>query len=293
MIDLLKNKLRQPGERGAAILGRERHSIEAFYLGHFPHRLFAVLHLPERAADTGLVFCPPFGEEMAATYERFARWAKGLAEVGFAVLRYHPFGTGESDGGFSDFTLRSAFADVTAAVECLRERTRVKRVGIFGLRFGGSVAVYAGGEVRPDFLLLWSPVTNLRHYVHELLRLRLTHELVRRGSNRPAVTTQEMIQGLEAGQSVDVLGYELSPELYRQMVASPPWPDKPCVPELFWLARPAEKGQTLPIVEAWRSHDAQINFKFVPERAFWQDYSSALPKQFATSSCKWLGLEAV
>ncbi len=267
--------------------------MEAFYLGQFPRRLFAVLHLPEHTAETGLVFCPPFGEEMAATYERFARWGKELADRGFAVLRYHPYGTGESDGSFSDFTLKSAFADVAATVECLRERARVKRVGIFGLRFGGSVAAYGGGEACPDFLLLWSPIISLRLYVHELLRLRLTHELVRRGSDRPTITTQEMIQELEAGQCVDLLGYELSPELYRQMVASPPWPDKACAPEVFWLARAAEKVQTMPIVEGWRSPDAEINFKFVPERAFWQDYSSVLPKQFAASSYKWLGLEAI
>lgn len=248
------------------------------------------LHLPRRLADTGLVFCPPFGEEMARTYRRFAQWAKELGELGFPVLRFHPYGTGESDGTLAEFTLESACADAAAAVKCLRERADVRRVGLFGVRFGGSVAVHAACAARPDFLLLWSPIVNLRQYCRELLRLRLTKELVHQG--QVSVTTRSMIQQLESGLPVDILGYELSPKLYENMTANPSFPPRVAVPEVLWLARPAEKDQALPIAGAWESCGCEVDLKFFPERVFWEEQGS-FPQQFAAASCEWLARGAL
>jgi len=78
---------------------------EHFYFGEEPQRIFGVLTRPAGGVQTGLIFCPPFGEEMVATYARFARWSKELTEHGFAVLRYHARGTGESGGTTKDFTV--------------------------------------------------------------------------------------------------------------------------------------------------------------------------------------------
>jgi hypothetical protein len=70
--------------------------VETFYFGQPSRRLFGVLDGPTRDPHAGLVFCAPFGDEMVSTYAVLARWSKELAKKGFAVLRFHPFGTGES-----------------------------------------------------------------------------------------------------------------------------------------------------------------------------------------------------
>lgn len=265
--------------------------MEVFYLGEAPRRLFMALHVPARPAHTGLVLCPPLWTEMNSTYAHLARWGKDLAEQGFAVLRYHPYGSGESDGNPADFTLESACADAAAALSCLRERARVKRGGFLGVRFGGSVAVHTAHAARPDFLVLWSPTVNLRQYCRELLRLRLTKELVHQRYKQVKVTTQTMIQELEAGRSVDILGYELSPEFYRQMTAKPSWPEQASVPEVLWLARSQEQGQAMPIVATWKGSGCQVDVKFFAEPVFWEEMSQ-FPRQLAASSRQWLGREA-
>ena len=259
---------------------------EAFYWGESPHRLFMVVHLPVRPAHTGLVFCPPFAEEMLMTYERLARWAKELAEQGIAVLRFHAHGTGESDGTSADFTLKIAGADAVTALSCLRQRTNVGRLGFFGLRLGGTVAVQAAAEARPDFLLLWSPITDLRQYFKELLRLRLTKELVHQRYERISVSTRDMVQELDAGRCIDLLGYDISPEFYRQLTADSPWPDQVGTSQVLWIGRPAERVSASAIIERWRGHGCRVNAEFFPEPVFWEDYS--FPQSFATASCRWL-----
>ena len=262
--------------------------MNVFYWGEDSRRLFCVLGRPAGEAHTGVVFCPPFGDEMVCTYARFARWAKELAEEGFAVLRYHPFGTGESDGTSGQFTPRGAAEDSGTAVRWLRENLKVERVGLFGLRFGASVAVQAAAAARLDFVVVWSPIINLQQYFRELLRLRLTKELVHQRADRVNVTVKDMMDELDAGRSIDLLGYELSPEFYRQMIASTSWPEQPPAPKVLWVARPAEGSRATPVVERWRSQGSQVDIELLPEPVFWEDFSSALPRQFMDVSFQWM-----
>jgi alpha/beta superfamily hydrolase len=262
--------------------------MEIFYFGPPSHRLFGVLERPTRKLRGGLVFCPPSGEEMISTYARLARWSKELSKKGFAVLRFHPFGTCESDGTFADFTLEGALQDTATAVGCLRERTGVKDVGIFGLRFGGFVAAHAASEVAADFLVLWSPITDLQQYFRDLLRVRLTAELVHLRPDRVKVTTKGMVEDLEAGRTVDILGYEFSPALYRQMTAGPSWPKHPTSSKILWLSRVSERRQLESLGSEWMNHGLNVNLQFLPESPFWEDFSSVFPEKFAAASEAWL-----
>lgn len=268
--------------------GEQEGQIQVFYLGEGARRLFTALHLPGSVAQTGLVFCPPLWMEMNSTYHHLARWAKELAQQGIAGLRYHPYGMGDSDGSLADFTLQSARADVEAAARCLRERAGVKRLGIVGVRFGGTVAVLAADAVRPDFLILWSPILDLRQYSQVLLRLRLTKDMVHQQPSGTKTTTQEMLQDLESGRSVDIMGYDLCAEFYRQMNSAQPWPRVPAT-EVLWLGRPAEQGQVAPILEGWKSQGCKADVRFLREPGFWED-RMAFPRQFAATSYQWLAL---
>ncbi len=262
--------------------------MNVFYFGEDSRRLFGVLGRPSSEAHTGVVFCPPFGDEMICTYARFARWAKELAEEGFAVLRYHPFGTGESDGTCGQFTPRGAAEDAVTAVQWLRGTAKVERVGLFGLRFGASVAVHAAAAARPDFVVVWSPIINLQQYFRELLRLRLTKELVHQKASQVKVTAKHMIAELEAGRTIDLLGYEVSPEFYRQMAGSDGWPEQAPAPEVLWLARPPEQSRAQPVVELWRKQGGRVDLQALAEPVFWEDFSSALPLQFMEVSFRWM-----
>jgi alpha/beta superfamily hydrolase len=260
-------------------------NIEITYCGTDSTRLYVVWHQGTKPSGTTLVFCPPFDQEMVTTYARFARWSKQLAMRGNSVMRYHPRGMGESDGARADITLESLVKDAVTAQDLAHQRARDARVGYLGLRLGATVSVLAAAQRPADFLVLWCPVTSLRHYFREVLRSQITADAVhrsRRGS------TQQMIADLEAGKSVDVLGYELFPGLYRQMTGNGALPDQPPARNVLWLARPSEEAGALPIVKRWQGLGSRVDFQVIPEAVFWEYPGNTVPDRFATATVEWL-----
>ncbi len=266
--------------------------MQTFYFGNPDRRLFGVLTGPTGPAHTGLVLSPPFGEEMICTYARLAQWSKQLSEQGLAVLRYHPLGTGESDGTFADFTPDGAAADAAAAVDYLRRNLRVDRIGLLGVRFGATVAARAAPLTQPDFLILWSPVIDQRQNFRELLRLRLTKELVHQQANSVRATARNLIERLEAGHTIDVIGYEISPEFYRQISAWQGWSDNPPRTSVLWVDRVPDASKSRSVVELWRKRGTPVDFALADQPVFWEDFSAGLPHQFIDISWRWMMGEA-
>src|SRR5579864_8279648 len=115
----------------------------------FPSRtgkmLRGVLHRPSDAAGRSLPAVVMFhgftGNRMEAHWI-FVKCARNLAQAGIASLRFDFCGSGESDGEFSEVTLRGEIADGRMAVEFLRRQRGIdaQRVGLLGLSLGGTVA---------------------------------------------------------------------------------------------------------------------------------------------------------
>ena len=262
--------------------------MQVCYFGTDSHRLYGVFHNGVDSVQTALVLCPPFAEEMVATYARFANWSKRLAEKGIAVLRFHFYGTGESGGASTDFTLETAIDDACSAFEFARERIAPVRLGYFGARLGATVAVLAALQKPVDLLVMWSPITNIQQYMRELFRAQIAKEMVHNGLTRVQRDTQDMIMDLESGQSIDLLGYEFSPQLYRQMASQWKWPEKAPAKHVLWLARTTEEKNASVIVDRWKASGSQVDFTVLPEPAFWEEYTSVFPGGYAASTIHWL-----
>ncbi|HEY7616796.1 MAG TPA: alpha/beta hydrolase [Terriglobales bacterium] len=262
--------------------------METCFFGTDSHRLYGVVHGGAKSAPTTLVFCPPFAEEMVTTYARLARWSKQLEAEGISVVRFHPFGTGESGGTFREFTLQSAVSDACTALEFARQRLRSARLGYLGLRLGATLAVQAAC-IRPvDLLILWSPIISISQYLRELVRAQLAKEMVHQGATSVRRTTNDMLTELKSAGSMDLLGYEFSHQLYREMITEWNWPETPPAKHIIWLSRPAEAKSATPIVEGWKHSRSRIDFAVLPERAFWEEFGSAFADQFATTTLDWL-----
>jgi pimeloyl-ACP methyl ester carboxylesterase len=262
--------------------------MEPCYFGTDSHRLYGVIPESPGSASLALVFCPPFAEEMVTTYARFATWGKQLGAEGIPVVRFHPFGTGESGGSFGEFNLTSAVRDACSAADLARKRLSPSRLGYFGLRLGGTIAMLAACQRPVDLVVLWSPVTNISQYQRELFRGLLAKEMVHQGVTKVRRTTQDMIAELETGRPVDLMGYEFSPQLYREMAAAGKWPETPPAKHVIWLARPAEEKTATAIVEQWKKSDSRIDFAVLPEPAFWEEFGSAFADRFAAKTLELL-----
>ncbi|MCS6863090.1 MAG: alpha/beta hydrolase, partial [Abditibacteriales bacterium] len=135
------------------------------------------------------VFCAPFAEEEKCAHRVMVDAARALAQVGYAVLRFHYRGCGDSEGEFEEFTLEDWRQDIHAALHFVR--SRASSLHLLGLRLGATLAAQVAEE-RDDVhrLILWEPIVNGRRYVAQnLLRKRLRAALTNHPTTQPSDAT--------------------------------------------------------------------------------------------------------
>ncbi len=140
-----------------------------------------------------------------------AAFARGCAARGIGVAVLDPFGTGDSEGNFSDASWDIWKANVEAAVDWL-EADGTTPIALGGLRLGATLAadVAAGHPGKFQRLVLWQPVTNGQNYLKQVLRIRLAADISDGGEGQD---TKSLMAALKAGETIEVAGYELPPAL--------------------------------------------------------------------------------
>lgn len=188
-----------------------------FFFLNDNYRLFGVLHKPEISDPVGgFVFCHPFAEEKLWTHRVLVSFARELAKLGYAVLRFDYMGHGDSDGDFEDSTVDTRLADINCAIDRLKtEVPSVGTAGLLGLRFGATLAAHVA-EQRSDLekLVLWEPVIDGERYMQEVLRTNLTTQLAVYG--KVTVKREDLVNQMQSGMTVNIDGYELSNTLFEQ-----------------------------------------------------------------------------
>lgn len=177
-------------------------------------RTVAVLSRPIAAPrDAGWVVCHGIAMDQINLQPFEVPVTRRVAASGFPVLRYHGQGYGDSEMSPEEVTVESAIAGAVEAVRLLREATGVRRVGLFGPRFGGAVAAIAAERTGADGLVLWDPVVSGRKYATRLGRLSSATELVTRG--RAQLKGQNPIAVLEEKGVLDVQGIPVRRALFE------------------------------------------------------------------------------
>ncbi|HKE74813.1 MAG TPA: hypothetical protein VKB57_14425 [Acidimicrobiales bacterium] len=176
-----------------------------------PERLFGCRHLPmdgpAAGAPLAVVICPPVLADFGANYQREVRLARRLAAAGLPVQRFHPRGTGHSDGDRADLSFAALVDDCRAAVERLRETCGPAAVALVGSRLSALAAAVADGEGGSP-LVMWDPVPSLRSYLRGGLRARAVHRVGKVGAAPEGPDDQRARTGY-----VDVLGIPVGPAL--------------------------------------------------------------------------------
>ncbi len=187
--------------------------MEAFFLDGTQGPLFAVHHAaaPERRQGLGLVYLPPFAEEMNRSRRMAALQARRLAALGVDVLLLDPFGTGDSAGDFGQARWEIWRADAEAALAWLAARSG-GALGLWGLRLGTLLAaeVAAAPPMPLSRLLLWQPVLSGDRFLTQFLRLRVAATM-EKGAGKE--TTKDLRAQLAAGTPLEIAGYEVAPAL--------------------------------------------------------------------------------
>lgn len=175
-------------------------------------RLFLIHHVPDRrSAVRAVVVLPAFAEEMNKARRQVALTARALTARGIGVLVPDLRGMGDSDGELGDATVTGLVDDVEAVVHYARTMG-YRDIDFLGLRGGALLGVALQGRASqaPARFVLWQPVLSGKTMINQFLRLKAAAGLM---ADSAGVSVRELREQLAAGNSVEVAGYELSPEL--------------------------------------------------------------------------------
>ena len=257
-------------------------------------RLFSVLFSPPeavRSSRPGVLYVPPFADEMNKARRQAALTARALASMGNLTLMLDLYGTGDSDGEFGDATIDHWMHDLEDGLRFLQSRG-VTRFVLLGVRFGALLAIRLATreEFQVERVVLWQPVTSGRAYLSQFLRLAAAADMM---SGDGRMNVGEWQDRLQKGASVEVAGYDLNPVLTKQLeeldVAAAGGLSGVAVD---WLEVVARSGQGLPpaslrTVEKWLQAGVQVGAIPVVGEKFWiaPEFTTVIP-ELTTATCR-------
>lgn len=254
----------------------------AFFLPVDPHstsagQRFCLFHPPGGAIKRGRVlYLHPFAEELNCTRRVVAQQARALAAAGYAVLQIDMTGCGDSTGEFADATWDAWLEDAALAHRWLSQSASGP-LWLWGMRSGALLATALTKNLpEPAHLLLWQPVASGQQVLQQFLRLHAA------GQWMGAEKTDEHSpsQRLAMGQSVDVAGYTVRPELAEGMASANLQPPATSVKgQLIWLDITKQaNGALSPASEKWVSAWGQAGWQTkamaLVAPSFWQNVST-------------------
>jgi exosortase A-associated hydrolase 2 len=245
--------------------------LEALFLAAGSGQRLLVCHTAHSAVRGGVVYVPPFAEEMNKARRMATLQARALAAAGWTVALPDLAGCGDSSGELHEVGWDDWIDDVRRCVAWLRERVEGP-IWLWGLRLGCLLAAeVAQRDPALRRLLLWQPPAAGKPLLQQFLRLRMASAL-ERGAHRGVV--EQLRADLASGRSVEVAGYELPPLLARAIdsatLVAPAGPGM-----LRWreVASDVDTG-LLPAGEPVRARWAQagwhVDAVVRPGPAFWQ-----------------------
>jgi pimeloyl-ACP methyl ester carboxylesterase len=148
--------------------------VEPQFFGSQHAPIFGLYHEPAagQARRSGVVICPPLGEEIFPAHRVLRVLATQLARLGFPALRFDYLGCGDSSGDDLDVTIPTCVDSLSRAAGRLHELSGCERVVAIGMRFGGTIAGLSAAASPGLFhdCVLWDPVLDGGAYVRHLQR---------------------------------------------------------------------------------------------------------------------------
>ena len=246
--------------------------ITPFFLDSPRGPLFCLYTAPTQGEPVGAtLYLHPFAEEMHKSRRMAALQARALAESGMAVLQVDLTGCGDSAGDFGDATWQAWREDTRLALDWLRAKVPMP-ITLWGLRTGATLAVDMAPELSDVcHLLLWQPVASGDLFLNQFLRIKLASEMLADGQAQSG--TKALRAQLAKGESVEVGGYLLAPQMAEQLGAIKLADKRPSMP-VTWLELGPDPGESLGpasqrIAEAWRQAGTPVTTETLPGDPFW------------------------
>jgi len=194
-------------------------SVLAERAGYFPvpgAHLYTVLHEVE-APLARVLLIGSFASERHTSYRPWLQWGRYLAARRIEVLRFDYRGVGESTGIFKEMSFHSWVDDVERLSAWLRKREGDAPLILHGLEMGALLAAKGFHNGEGAALVLWSPPVSANKVLRSTLQRWIgPQQLLKQEEDRRPPS--HYFRLLEEGQSVEVDGYEWTPQLWSESV---------------------------------------------------------------------------
>jgi len=189
---------------------------QTFYFGPPERRLFGAYHPPHSGTppSSAALLINPFGQEAVRVHRLYRVVAERLAERGWAVMRFDPYGTGDSAGADEELELVGWADDLRRANEELATRSHATVTTWIAARLGAAVALIACRSNSPRRLLLWEPILDGPRYLRTLRQGHL--DTLHRSYGVAAAALQGIPSASDAA-GTEAIGFALSPTLLEQL----------------------------------------------------------------------------
>lgn len=215
------------------------------------------LYYPAAQSTHAHLILPPFGEEMNRCRKFMNDLAHAYQAKGHAALILDFYGTGESDGAFSDARWDIWANDCVTAAEFLHTQGH-SDLHITALRLSALLAFETSAHWKTLHLI--APELNGARFIHQLIRARLVAEqfITSQFGGNPS-HKKDLEYELQQNSSLNLLGYDLHKDLIRAIESTHAKNDKDkaiSFPEIsvppLWMQVEPEDGRhaALALVEA-------------------------------------------
>lgn len=202
--------------------------------------------------------------------------ARAFAEIGFGVLQIDLFGCGDSGGDFSEARWNIWIQDLAVAVTWVESRITAP-IFLWGLRLGALLALdFARSSKRKiDRIILWQPVISGESFLTQFLRLRLANERLATGTGEKKMAGTDMMRvSLRAGNTLEVAGYEITPQLASALDSLKAAELAVTKCPVHWFEIISEPGRPMTpagskAAAVWQNSEVDLYVHLVPGLPFW------------------------
>lgn len=146
--------------------------------GNF-YKVFLHLHKPEKGNGKAFVFLNPFFDEKKRVQKFYATTARELGKIGFTVIRFDYYATGDSSGELFEMDYIHCMDDISNVIDYLVTEQKLSYISFLGIRMGASLACdFAKKDERIKELYLIDPVLEGKKFLLEQrIRRKAFHKL--------------------------------------------------------------------------------------------------------------------
>jgi uncharacterized protein len=123
------------------------------------HQLVGIHH--QAAGKKMVILCHGFTGNKAENKRLFVETARMLTPEGFNVLRFDFYGSGDSEGDFSDSLLSHNIDNLKDVIAWCREQG-FANLAVLGISMGAATAILTVAKEPVEALVLWSAVPDLK-----------------------------------------------------------------------------------------------------------------------------------